>query len=720
MFVESHVKKRLVSVKWLAYVLLCSVFFPIATHVVAQSPRFLDRVFQASDSDGDGKISKREANKSRFPFLSPNFAELDKDSSGTLDRAELGKFSFPPKADSLVEAVVTAVKRTNYSRSEIDDKTSARLHKLFIRNLDPMKLYFLQSDIDEFQQHAKEHDDMLKREDVSLAETIARRYRERSDERMQWAQTFSDAEFDFEKPDVRPAVPEACQLAVDAEQAKERWRKEVKFRLVQLINAGMSIDEARAATKQEYRRLAEKRDDLSATNLYLNTLAKSMDPHSSFAPPQLAANQNVHMSQSLVGIGALLRNKDGQIELVSLLPGGPAEESGKLAPGDQIVAVGQGQKGEMANVSGQPMRDVVALIRGDSGTTVRLTIQREDGSVATIPLVRRKVDLLGVQHQMISQGTTEASALRVGLIRIPSFYGSRERSVTADTRNALRELVGQSADAILIDLRNNSGGLADEAVAIAGLFIDGPVMQSKNSRGIVRVRDDDDDGVLFSGPLAILTNRRSASASEIVSMAIQDYQRGIVIGDSQTYGKGSAATRMNIANLLGRRGENLGTLDVTVSKFYGPTGRSTLLSGLKADVALPSLTDDPGIGEASELHTLARDSIEDSDFKPTGDVTPELVRELVGRSESRRQKSDEFARLRQAKKTWLALQARKTIEFSTKSSGKASEAKRLLKLRGELAGSTRGKDFGSNAYEAEVIHIVHDLIELTRPSTETE
>ena len=457
-------------------------------------------------------------------------------------------------------------------------------------------------------------------------------FAERSAERIEWALEFTDADFDFEKVESRPVTPEASECATDDKSAKERWRKEVKFQLAQLIASGTDESKARKRVRAKYEMLRKNPNEATIKARYLNALAKSMDPHSAFRPPEIAKRVNQQMSQSLVGIGAFIKIGDTGPEIVSLMPGGPAEESGKLSSGDRILSVGQGHDGELVNVSNTELRDVIQLITGEADSTVRLEVENSSGQMAIIELVRRKVDLPGVTTQLVDSGSKD-SEIKIGLIRIPSFYYSG-RSVSKDTAKALDELIKAEVDAVLIDLRNNTGGLVDEAVNIAGLFINGPVVTTKNQRGSIRDKNDDDDGVAYDGPLALLLNRRSASASEILAAAMQDYRRGVLIGDSQTFGKGSSATRIDVAGFLQRAHKQLGVLDVTEGKFYRPTGKSTLLEGVKSDIVLPSLTDDPTIGEAAMDYVLARDSIEPSMFTATEFVTKEIVRELNKRSEN--------------------------------------------------------------------------------------
>ena len=697
--------------------LLGLVFLCAAKNANAQPPDFAARLLERADANKDGKIDKQEVANARSGVLQKNFNQIDKDSDGIITRKELEEFRpwrgpGPLRPGNIVQAVVAALERQNYAGLAVDDKISARMHEEFLRKLDPLKLHFLASDIEEFQAYQKQHDDLLKENDLSAAEAIHKRFEERFAQRMDWALELTKAEFDFDQEDTRPVVYEACRHASDEKSAKERWKKEIKFEITRFIALGIEESEARDIVHNKYQRLKNSPDEDSITTRYLDALARSMDPHSYYLPP--ASGLEAGLSNSYVGIG--FNTKLGVLgnEFTELLPGGAAAESGKLNVGDCLLSVGQGPGGEMVDVRFISDQELNALCRGEAGSTVRLKVENTKGETKMVELVRRRIEGKGVTSQLLKT-RPQGAEVRIGLIRIPTFYKSRAsgHSTSIDTAKALDELMKKNVDAILIDLRGNWGGWESEAIKTIGLFLDGPMERTKNFRGRVITHYDNDDGVKYDGPLALLVSRYTASSSEILSMAIQDYRRGVLIGDSQTCGKGTGAEIRSVAYLgRRRRNENLGSLHITVEKFYGASGRSTLLQGLKPDIVLPSLFDDPTIGGGAMRYALTPDSVEPADFTPTNHVSEAMIHELGKRSEIRRKDSKEFQQIRDAKERWLAFRTRKTMVFST-SLLKADESNRLKIMRDEMAGFRTPFEFGTNAYEAEVMQIVADLVELS-------
>ena len=692
------------------------LFGPKNAH--AQPPGFAARILERADANKDGEIDKQEAANARSGILQRNFNRIDKDSNGVITKKELegfrsGRGLGSREPANIVQAVVSALERQNYDGLAVDDTVSARMHEEFLRKLDPLKLYFLASDIEEFQTYQTQHDDLLKQNDVSAAEAIHKRFKERFAQRMDWALELTMAEYDFDKEDTRPVVYEACRFADDEESAHERWRKEIKYEITRFLALGSEESQARDMVHGKYHRLKGSPGEDSITRRYLDALAKSMDPHSSYLPP--ASRHETSLSNFYVGIGVDTQRGDLGHVITRLLPGGAAAESGKLNVGDRYLSVGQGPDGEMVDVRYASDKELTALLRGEAGSTVRLKMENSKGQAKIVELVRRRIEGDGVTSQLLKVGP-QGSEVRIGLIRIPSFYLSKEtgRSTSTDTAKALDELLKKNVDAILVDLRLNWGGWQSEANKTTGLFLDGPTERTKNFRGRVLTHYGNDDGVKYDGPLALLVSRATASSSETLSMAIQDYRRGVLIGDSQTYGKGTGSVIRSVAYLARRpRRENLGSLAITDSKFYGVSGRTTLLQGLKPDIVLPSLFDDPTIGEGAMRFTLAPDSVEPADFTPTNHVSEAMMRDLGERSESRRKASKEFEQLRDAKKRWLQIRTRQTMAFST-SLLKADESNHLKILRDEMAGFRTPFEFGANAYEAEVMQIVADLVELSR------
>ena len=297
-----------------------------------------------------------------------------------------------PQSDRLVSGVARMLERANYQRRRLDDDISERLHRGLIRQLDPMKLYFLQSDIEAIEKYALQHDDLLKKDDLSAATEVVSRHQERLEERVGWAIELSRSEFDFDKPEVRLVLPDACEFATSERDAKQRWRTEVKFKICQLLASDVPEDQARTRVRQEYEWLIErsKRNPRDAAALYLHALARSMDPHSGYFPPKKAARAASGLTQSLVGIGVLVEMNDGALVVRAAIPGGPAAEDDRLNAGDRILSVGQGKDGELIRVTGAPLNEIVDLVRGEAGSLVRLEVRSVGGPVRVVDLVRRR------------------------------------------------------------------------------------------------------------------------------------------------------------------------------------------------------------------------------------------------------------------------------------------------------------------------------------------
>jgi carboxyl-terminal processing protease len=685
----------------------------------------LSRLIDRNDADGDGQITSKEA---LAPVITRNFQKLDVDGNGSIDRKELEqelpklvrlgpwRGSGRGRPRDVAPAVVRVLERAHFLQRRVDDEMSARIHERVFDTLDPMKLHFLQSDVDKFSGHEKLHDDALRKNDVSFAESVFARYLERLSERIEWAVGYTNADFDFDKSNQRIVSKGIARYARSKEEAKDRWRTEVKFKILERMVSGQGEADARRRVREEFQRLLRyqsTREPGAAAAVFLNALAKAYDPHSAFHSARQSEEMRIRIRQSLEGIGAALRLEDGEIIVASIIPGGAADKDGRLTPDDRILSIGEGIDGELVSQAGALLRDTVDFIRGEAGTTVRLEVRKPDGSREICGIVREKIELPGLTSRVVevaSHGGT--NTYRIGVVRVPSFYqqpGDDARSVTTDIEEALEGFNDERIDAVLVDLRGNSGGAVGAMVKMAGLFLDeGPITQSRRTRDRLSVRSDDVPGQSYTGPLAVLVNRRSASAAELFSIAIQDYRRGLIIGDSQTFGKGTGAGRIDIAKFLGRSSEELGVLDVTRGKTYGPSGQSVHFSGVASDIVLPSLTDWDSVGESSLKYSLPQDEIETAQFTPSGDVTEPMISELRKRSLKRREEDAGFVRIRDAKQQWAARRDRVIMTFSR--SLLANEGSTALtKIHNETAGRS-DEPFGSNAYEREVLRIVADLV----------
>jgi carboxyl-terminal processing protease len=559
-------------------------------------------------------------------------------------------------------AVSLLMERQHISQRQLDDEISQRGLEALLKQLDPWKLYFYQSDIDELKAKKSELDDMVKRGDIGFAHTIFDRFLQRVQERSVIALQQIDAPHDFTIDETMVRDREAATYAKNTEEAVERWRKRVKYDLLTEVTDDVDEAEAKEKLRKRYRSIEkrwEQTDNDELLEMYLSAITGGFDPHSSYMSPSTLDNFEISFRLKLDGIGASLRSVDGYTEVHEIIPGGAADVDGRLKKGDQIVGVGQGTDGAVTDIVDMKLNDVVKQIRGERGTIVRLEVrpienpkQRE---IYNITRDEIKLTNQEARKTIIDWGTkANGQPFRVGVVSLPSFYmdmdGARAgdpnfKSTTRDVRRLLEELNREAVDAVIVDLRFNGGGSLTEAVNMTGLFIDkGPVVQVKGPTGRTQPYVDPESGMVWSGPLVVLTNKFSASASEIFAGAIQDYGRGIVVGDESTHGKGTVQQLFDLGDAIFRIANkpNLGALKLTIQQFYRPDGDSTQLRGVVSDVKIPSLTEHLEVGEGDLDFALKFDRVAALSHEVYGMVDANLVNQLRDRSSSRITSSDEF------------------------------------------------------------------------------
>jgi len=498
------------------------------------------------------------------------------------------------------------------------------------------------------------------------------------------------------------------------DEVRDKWRRRIKYDLLVQKMEKVAPEEARKKLLRRYTSFAKRMHQMNADELletYLSSLTSSLDPHTSFMSPGTLENFEITMRLQLDGIGASLKGEDGYTTVAELVPGGAADKDGRLKRKDRIVGVGQDREGEMVDVVDMNLNDVVKLIRGKRGTVVRLKVIPVGQTVPTVyDIVRAKIELQdsAARGEIIEQGIKpDGSPWRIGVINLPSFYmdmaAARQgradyKSSTRDCRKLLEGFREQGVDCVALDLRSNGGGSLPESISLTGLFIDtGPVVQIKDADQRVQQYDDLEPGVVWDGPLVVLVNKFSASASEIVAGAIQDYRRGLVIGDSATHGKGTVQSLLDLGRQLFQRLPNapsLGALKITMQQFYRPSGLSTQLEGVKSDVELPSITNHLPVGEADLDHAIPFDRVDMAEFTTTDKVTDPMLKTLRKRSADRVAVDDEFLELatdiaryeeRKNEKRLSLLESDFTKEWSE---GKAAE-KEEEKKQEENAGPRR-------------------------------
>ena len=631
---------------------------------------------------------------------------------------------------SIAQNVCRMMELGHITRHRIDDEMSQRIHQQFLRMFDPFKLYFLETDIREFGAMETMHDDRAPNGDIDFEIDAYTRFIERLEERMTWVREFAGEEFDFDKEESIVVDPEAATYAKNNEESKARWRRRIKFELLTLNVDGKTTEEARERILKRYRNLAKhwrKLDSDELLEMYLTAVTTSFDPHSTYMSSRTLDDFRITMQLSLEGIGALLQDEDGSTMVKEIVPGGAADKDGRLKPGDRIVGVAE-ETGEIIDLVDMKLRNVVRYIRGKAGTTVRLEIIPEGAQNRVIyDLVRQKIELQDREAKgriIESAGAEGPEKYRIGVIDLPSFYADDAAlrngdldatTVTNDVRRILGDFKTKAVDGVIVDLRTNGGGLLSEAIELTGLFIDqGPIVQVKDYDNRVVPYDDSDGGVAYGGPLVVLVSRFSASASEIFAGAIQDYGRGIVVGDSATHGKGT------VQKIISLRGDRMGALKLTMQQFYRVNGDSTQNMGVRSDIVLPSPTDHDDFGEAKLDFALEFDKIPRADFESTRQVTPDLVAALRKDSMRRLETEPELLKLVARRDRSNERRGRKTLTFSDAKLRKeraeldADERAELERQehRRETGEKKEEKVFGSDPYTKEVLAITDDLIRL--------
>ncbi|WP_444998563.1 carboxy terminal-processing peptidase [Aliikangiella sp. IMCC44359] len=546
----------------------------------------------------------------------------------------------------------------HYAKPQLGNEESVKILDEYIELLDGNKAYFLAEDIKSFQQYRYNMDNSILTGWLKPSYHIYSVFQKRWSERNQYALSLLKKEMDFTKKESFLFDREEVNWAVTSEELDEFWRKRVKSDALNLILADKSWKEAVEILEKRYKAAMRRVAQINSEDVFsyfMNAYARTVDPHTSYFSPRTAENFNIDMKLSLEGIGAVLQSDDVYTKINRIVEAGPADKSGELSVDDKIIAVGQGKE-PLVDVVGWRLDDVVDLIRGDAGSIVRLQIEPANSSVAgktkIISIVREKVKLEEqAAKSEIIEVKSNGKIQRVGVIDLPKFYvdfrakyeGKKDyKSTTRDIRNLIDTMKQEGGlDALIIDLRSNGGGALDEAVALTGLFIDqGPVVQDRSGRGHIDLLSDTDSGTAWDGPLAVLVNGSSASASEIFAGAIQDYGRGLIVGE-QTFGKGTVQRVLDLNQQFRSEGNAFGALKLTINKFYRITGESTQMKGVIPDIAYPDPYSRKDFGEKSYNSALKWDVIPAAEYKRTGDFN-EYIAPLTKSHHERIKKDREF------------------------------------------------------------------------------
>jgi carboxyl-terminal processing protease len=614
-----------------------------------------------------------------------------------------------PRDGDISLLVARVLERNHYSQKAFDKKTSSAFFDRYLEAWDPQRLYFLESDVKDFEVYRHQLDTLTnERADPTPAYKIFMRFRERFRQRVDYVNSILPKEsLEFTGDEKVLINRKDASRPKDLAEAKQLWRERLRYELLQeKLNQVKPADEKKADAKKSdtkkaaapkftdkqaaeirdiisrrYARLHRAIEEIDSDDViqtYLTSLTHVYDPHSDYMGRATMENFAISMRLSLFGIGAVLTSEDGYCKIRELTPEGPAAKSKKLKPGDRIVAVAQGS-GEPVDVVDMKLNKVVELIRGAKGSEVRLTVIPADAADSSvrkqIAIIRDEIKLedQAAKAKLIELPDANGKSQRIGYIDLPSFYRDFEarrepRSTTTDVAKLIKKLKTEKMEGLILDLRRNGGGSLEEAITLTGLFIkDGPVVQVKDTDGGIQQDDDRDPSVLYDGPLVILTSRFSASASEILAGALQDYGRAVVVGDKSTHGKGTVQSLVQLKPYLrsvkGVEDVEPGALKITIRKFYRASGSSTQLKGVTPDIILPSVNNSADVGESSLENALPWDTIPTAAYTPVNRVEPYLP-ELRKRSEGRVAKSKDFDYVREDIQQYEKVQAEKWVSLN--------------------------------------------------------
>ena len=595
-------------------------------------------------------------------------------------------FGQPSAHDNRVSKLVAQLMQKDHlSKRKLDDTMSKRAFDIFVRALDPMKVYFMQSDVDAFRKWETKIDDDVKNGDFSIAFAIFNRFLERVDQRVDLAIKMIDREFDYEVDEEIVTDRDLIEYPRTEQEVENRWRKRIKYNMLVLSNDKDSSSDPKERLRKRYRSYAKRMhqtDNDDVVEMFITSVTTSFDPHTSYMSRDTFENFMIQMRLQLEGIGATLQasEDDGYTIIKRIVAGGAADKQGELKVEDKIVSVGQGDEGEMVDVTGMKLDDVVEMIRGKAGTTVRLAVLSDGSEIRNIAIVREKIKLedSAASGAIFDAGSKpDGSAFKIGVIDLPSFYadldsGSRRsteaKSTTRDVRRILRDFRSQQVDAVVLDLRRNGGGSLREAIDCTGLFINsGPVVQVKDAYGNIQKYNDERPGMSWDGPLVVLSSKFSASASEILAGAVQDYGRGIVVGDSTSHGKGTVQSLVNLNQLVFGAEDPpsyFGALKITMQQFYRPNGDSTQKRGVLSDIVLPSISDKMDVGESDLDYPVEFDKVPPAYFRKMQLANRDILEELRSLSMKRVQTNEEFKDSQEKIDAYLEQKNRKSVSLN--------------------------------------------------------
>jgi len=635
----------------------------------------------------------------------------------------------------------------HYNGRDLDEVMSQRIFDQYMRLLDGNRVYFTASDIADLERYRDHLHDALKSADLEPAFDIFNRYVRRVGERTEYAISLLEEGFDFTIDEDYYFDRTEMDWAAERDEINEIWRKRVKNDWLLLKIAEQEDEDIAETLTDRYKGIQRRVSELNSEDVFqffMNAYTRSIEPHSAYMSPRSVDNFEISMRLSLDGIGAMLQRETEYTTVMEIVPGGPADLDGRLQPGDRIVGVAQGEDGEMEEVIGWRLDDVVSLIRGERDTIVRLQVLPADtglsGPSKTIDITRDRVRLeeQAAKSDIIEVSMGEQTA-KIGIISVPVFYVDFQgrarnepnyRSSTRDVRRLINELKSEGIDGLMIDLRGNGGGALVEATTMTGLFIDeGPVVQVRDSQGRVKLERDREPGMAWEGPLGVLVDRRSASASEIFAAAIQDYGRGVVMGEN-TFGKGTVQNLIDLDEFSRSENTRLGQIRLTMAQFYRISGGSTQSRGVVPDFPLPSPGDPEDFGESALEFSMPWGEIEPTEFKPVADLSG-LVNLARDRHQQRLEEDEDLLQLIEEMSEWEKQRERTSVSLhidKRREAIESAEQRRMARLGHGLTDPSAGVDGEADngdevedeerdvpdVYLTESARILADLIDLDR------
>ena len=625
-----------------------------------------------------------------------------------------------PRHEDIGALVAQFIQKSHYKQIAIDDELSSQVMNRYVDSLDGNKMYLLVEDVDYFEQYRYQLDDIVKSRPLDPVYEMFQIYRTRVRERLAYALILLETEPDFSIDEEFQFDRADMPWAESSQELDEIWRRRVKNDALRHVLNDKTWDETKELLTKRYKRLARRMDQINSDDVFegfMNAFAHTLDPHSSYLSPRNSEEYRIAMSLSYFGIGASLQPDDDYVKVIGIIPGGPAAIDGKLKANDLIIGVAEGTDGNMVDVIGWRLDDVVDLIRGPGDTVVRLQIIQGDAIPGSgekiIALTRGQVKLeeQAAKSDIISI-PRDGREWRIGVIEVPSFYRDYQAlsngdknytSTTKDVKRLIGELEEQGIDGLIMDLRSNGGGHLTEATALSGLFIDnGPVVQLRNASGRVSRLDDPDPvpRVAYDGPLAVLVDRFSASASEIFAAAIQDYARGLIIGQ-QTFGKGTVQNLYSLDQYMQPEGDTgFGQLTLTIGKYYRVTGESTQHRGVMPDIQLPSAIDADLVGESVRDSALPWDTVTTTRFSK-GEPLDTTIQSLTASHDARSSQDPNFL--------WLKEGIREVKEARERDAVSLNIDTRRDQREDELAGRLARENERRQALNLEPVESLDDI-----------